>query len=153
MYKPLKLCHFISNLLTDIMICIFCSFLQLPETKHRWRSKLETNAVNLVRPLYSVNRNTLRLRIHRCEHKPHALLLCYPENQATEYIPRCFCENSFLFLATRKYFVWKKGIYNWRWQEKKELTRLAVKDGADCPRFEFLIFNRLLCSTDEPVKI
>ena len=36
---------------------------------------------------------------------------------------------------------------------KKELTRLAVKDGADCPRFEFLIFNRLLCSTDEPVKI
>ena len=37
-------------------------------------------------------------------------------------------------------------------RKKRELTRLAVKDGADCPRFEFLIFNRLLCSTDEPVK-
>ena len=85
--------------------------LQLPETKNRWRSKLETNAVNLVRPLYSVKRNTLRLRIHRCEHKPHALLFCYPENlanQATEYI--FFSENSFFFWQREKILCEKKNI-------------------------------------------
>lgn len=32
-------------------------------------------------------------------------------------------------------------------------TRLAVKDGADCPRFEFLILTRLLCSTDPEMNI
>ena len=38
-----------------------------------------------------------------------------------------------------------KKIYNW-------LTILAVREGADCPKLEFLIFIRLLCSTD-PAKI
>ena len=62
----------------------------------------------------------------------------------------------FSFLATckrvktKQHFLCEK---NWKWIEGEKKycpTRLAVKDGADCPRFEFLIFIRLLCSTDDP---
>ena len=36
-------------------------------------------------------------------------------------------------------------------KRKSVLTRLAVSDGADCPRFEFRILTKLLCSV-EPAK-
>lgn len=35
--------------------------------------------------------------------------------------------------------------------DKMNPTRLAVSEGADCPRFEFLILTRLLCSTDPEI--
>ena len=36
-------------------------------------------------------------------------------------------------------------------KDKMDPTRLAVSEGADCPRFEFLILTRLLCSTDPEI--
>ena len=36
-------------------------------------------------------------------------------------------------------------------KDKMNPTRLAVSEGADCPRFEFLILTRLLCSTDPEI--
>ena len=35
---------------------------------------------------------------------------------------------------------------------KPFLTRLAVSDGADCPRLEFLILTKLLCSFEPIIK-